>query len=828
MHKHRLFSLIATFILIISSVIIEPRAIQAATITFLDVPVTNPAYAPISQLVAAGVISSNPYFFPSRPLSRAELSKMLIGAGRYQSVFTGYTNPTSIYCDVPSNHWAASYIATLTTYQIINGSGTNQCSLSKNFYPELSITRADASKMILKMYSLSFNDDPFSNFSTAIQLGLVEATGNPYQLLTRSEASQIIIRAMTYYSEHYYEIVAARNQVNQTTSNTTYSRRSSSRSSRSSNDFVPPTNSFTQIVLNGNSGSPSTEITTPTPTPTVSASPSSAPSTTPSPSATPTISASPSTSPSPTLSPTPSPSSSPSTSPSPTSSPSPTPSSSPSSTPSATPSPTATPSTTPSPTTSPTPSVDDLTYQIGSVSVQDYWISTTGNDSNPGTQAQPFATFTHAWSLVPLNTTLTSGFRFHVLTGTYSAPDLYIEDRLGSATAPIIFQGEGSVTINGNFNSRNLKYVYFINLSYTSPNDIMHFELGDHILLRNVTLRSPSRGAQEGLKVNQSQYMYVEDSDISGAHDNSVDFVAVQYGHVVRSKIHDSEDWCMYTKGGSASLRIEGNEFFDCGTGGFTAGQGTGFEYMTAPWLQYEAYDIRVVNNIIHNTDGAGLGVNGGYNILMANNTMYQVGARDHTIEIVFGSRSCDGEIANCRAHHNLGGWGPNATDSEVFIGNKHVRILNNIVYNPANPADAIFAIYGPRPTPGGSNAPNPAVTDSDLVIAGNAIWNGNSDTSLGLGDSQGCLDTNPTCNTAQLRANNAINTVEPELNNPSIGNYKLQNRADFSSIAVALPTFSWADVPGSGIPTNTTITNLAYTKYRDGTDVTSRLPGAY
>jgi hypothetical protein len=43
---------------------------------------------------------------------------------------------------------------------------------------------------------------------------------------------------------------------------------------------------------------------------------------------------------------------------------------------------------------------------------------------------------------------------------------------------------------------------------------------------------------------------------------------------------------------------------------------------MTAPWIQYEAYDIKFVNNIIHDTDGAGIGVNGGYNILMAYNTI--------------------------------------------------------------------------------------------------------------------------------------------------------------------------------------------------------------
>lgn len=161
------------------------------------------------------------------------------------------------------------------------------------------------------------------------------------------------------------------------------------------------------------------------------------------------------------------------------------------------------------------------------------------------------------------------------------------------------------------------------------------------------------RLAHDLVKVNQCQYMYIEDCDISGADDNAVDFVAVQYGHVHGNRIHNAQDWCMYTKGGfegsevwwypmgetthasdvgtvgdcnkhhrsnctwcdvwanwavrccvlwsfvapaggSAYISVSENEFFDCGTGGFTAGQGTGLEFMVAPWLHYSAYAITV------------------------------------------------------------------------------------------------------------------------------------------------------------------------------------------------------------------------------------------
>jgi hypothetical protein len=49
-------------------------------------------------------------------------------------------------------------------------------------------------------------------------------------------------------------------------------------------------------------------------------------------------------------------------------------------------------------------------------------------------------------------------------------------------------------------------------------------------------------------QVNQVQGMYIEDSDILNAGDNGVDFVAVQYGHICRTKIHEA-NWCIYAKG---------------------------------------------------------------------------------------------------------------------------------------------------------------------------------------------------------------------------------------------------------------------------------------
>lgn len=44
----------------------------------------------------------------------------------------------------------------------------------------------------------------------------------------------------------------------------------------------------------------------------------------------------------------------------------------------------------------------------------------------------------------------------------------------------------------------------------------------------------------------------------------------------------------------------------------------------TGPWLEYEGYGMKLTNNVIYDVWGAGLGVNGGYSILVAHNTMYR------------------------------------------------------------------------------------------------------------------------------------------------------------------------------------------------------------
>jgi hypothetical protein len=352
----------------------------------------------------------------------------------------------------------------------------------------------------------------------------------------------------------------------------------------------------------------------------------------------------------------------------------------------------------------------------------DLWVKPgDGSDRAGGTRSKPLRTVSAAWRRAGDGTTI------HVLPG-----------RVGVGGSPNYWEKKTGVRVVGHgrrgrvslpaLNMFALRRVTLKNLTVRGD---VHCERCSRWALKRVVIRAG--GAQEGLKVNQSDHIRVIGSDISNAGDNSLDFVAVQYATIARNRIHRAGDWCAYAKGGSAYIRVFDNELYDCGTGGFTAGQGTGLQFMTPPWFQYEAYDVRVYGNRIHDTEGAGLGVNGGYNVLLANNRLRRVGSRSHAIEVVHGGRSCDGRPGDegrerCGRYIEQGAWGTTAVDdgnNYVRIPNRHVFVFNNSVLKSRGADD--YSIHEPydSETQRASNAPSPARADDDLRRGGNDFAGG-------------------------------------------------------------------------------------------------------
>jgi len=452
-------------------------------------------------------------------------------------------------------------------------------------------------------------------------------------------------------------------------------------------------------------------------------------------------------------------------------------------------------------------------FPIGSGPWREVWVDpAAGDDSHSGTtRGDALRTVTEAWRRIPLQQTLIAeGVRIKLTAGNHVVPN-YWESRWGSFAAPIVIEsadGPGLARLPGS-SFFDVRHLYLIGLYFMGGDggDGLHCEQCYYLLLRQVTVdgnATRKRGVQEGLKINQSQYVFVEDSDLFGAGDNALDFVAVQYGHITGTKIHDAVDWCGYVKGGAFDITVENSEFFDCGTGGFTVGQGSGFQFMAAPFLHYEGEHVRVLNNFVHDVEGAAFGVNGGYNVTIAYNTAWRVGARSHVFEAVHGSRSCDEApqsataVALCRERLSQGGWGT-ADEGGQWIPNRRVSFLNNVIYNPPGSASRWqhFQIAAPVSPPAGSNVPAPARADDLLSIRGNVIWNGAADLPLGIEGSDACTASNADCNAEQLRRDNTINTVEPRFVDFAHGDLRpLPQSAWLSSRTFSMPAFDNLDRP--------------------------------
>jgi len=212
---------------------------------------------------------------------------------------------------------------------------------------------------------------------------------------------------------------------------------------------------------------------------------------------------------------------------------------------------------------------------------------------------------------------------------------------------------------------------------------------------------------------------------------------------------------------------------------------------------------------------------------------LYRVGERSHVLEAVFGSRSCDGDAVTCQVHLNAGGWGTAVTGgAEVApIPNRHVYFVANVVDNPS-PYQSQWQqleVQGPQTPPAASNVPDPAHADDDLRFLGNVIWNGLPDHPLGLGDGTGCDDGNPTCNAAQILADNSINSLAPSFANAAANDFHLVlGSALAAATSPAIPAFPGGDLPGPPAPP-AAIVDFAVACDRDGSmRPAGGPPGAY
>lgn len=459
-------------------------------------------------------------------------------------------------------------------------------------------------------------------------------------------------------------------------------------------------------------------------------------------------------------------------------------------------------------------------YDIGSPVLKNLWVDPVSgrDDADGSSRTQALRTLLAAWNRIPQRLD-GHGWQILLCPGKYEPQPhghIWLDDRKGTRECPIVIRpadAPQSSVLPGVFFRRS-SFVYLLDVRLEAPgnmqvipsdNIVLHYADCEDLLVRGVTavgLEGPNGLPFLTLKANQCLRIYIEDGDYSGASGNALDYVAVHYGHIVRNRFHKTKAECMYVKGGSAYHLIAGNEMFDGKNHGVLAGQATGFQYMVPPWLHYEAYDIKIVNNVIHDA-GSGLATFGGYNILMAWNTCYRVGSNRDAIVLGTGGRGWFGDRpSNVDEYLRLGGWSQPQGSEGYNIPCKNVLVCNNVIYNPDGYESrcATFGISGPVPTPEGSNLPNPSRTDDGLVIRGNVIWNGPATKPL-LDDveKEYHLAAKPTFDPAELLRNNAINNLRPELIDPDRGDFRpVPNGNLYSQPLAVTPDFTWTDAPTS------------------------------
>ena len=360
-----------------------------------------------------------------------------------------------------------------------------------------------------------------------------------------------------------------------------------------------------------------------------------------------------------------------------------------------------------------------------------YVNASRGHDTAPGTETQPLRTVIAAWNRIPVARPLHEPYTI-VLEPGHWRPDQtpnYWESRWGSAGAPLQLRAQhpGTATLPA-INMYDVRWMTFSGLRFRDRFDLFHCERCHHVTIDH-TRFDGSPQLLDTVKFNQSTWIFLRHDRITGASQNPLQFVAVQHGAVTDSELANGGDWCAYFKGGSAGLTVSRNRVHDCRTGGLLAGQGTGLQFMVAPYFRYEAYEIVMAGNWVWHMRGAGIGVNGGEAISLTDNRLWDTGQASHTVEIDFGLRTCDGHPGDpgrqrCAQYLSQGAWGTTRVDdgtNQVRIPDRDITVAGNVIANPRRQGDELLDIAAPfdGPSQGGSGL-GAVRTDSGLRIYDN------------------------------------------------------------------------------------------------------------
>ncbi len=492
-------------------------------------------------------------------------------------------------------------------------------------------------------------------------------------------------------------------------------------------------------------------------------------------------------------------------------------------------------------------------YNIGTVTVKEIWVDpVNGKDVNDGTtRALAYKTLNYAMANVPsLTPFTTTGYKIMLVAGEYSgddSPPTYFSYQ-GTAKYPVIIQaadGAGTAKLPS-MSLSDCSYFYLIdlNIQTTTGADAVGCSGSNHVLIRHCNIDGQDTAkillSQNTVGINGSQYCYIEDCSITNAYGANMHFSASQHHQIIRSTLQYSSADGIAIEYGSADILFARNTIRHTTKNAVYVGAiGVGYlDGFSLSWAHYDAYAIRVVNNIITDCDSAAFVCNGGYDVLFAYNTLYKVGGyAPSLIRLGLGKRTCS-ELAQqsiCKEYLDSGAWGTihtyDSDDDVAWIPNTHLYIYNNVFYNPAGyeTTSSQFTFGEPKQALLHASCPKPANTDNDLQIKGNIIWNGTAAKPLGITATSGAQPSNPTCNATLLNSANTINTQEPLLVNPENNDFHPIVGGAIANVSIfPVPDFTWSDLPSKPKEPLVGLSNIVANDFEGATRTNVFIPGAF
>jgi hypothetical protein len=141
------------------------------------------------------------------------------------------------------------------------------------------------------------------------------------------------------------------------------------------------------------------------------------------------------------------------------------------------------------------------------------------------------------------------------------------------------------------------------------------------------------RAVEACIKGSQGKNVYIEDSDLHGAGEVSggdemamevLDFVGVNGGHVVRTRIHSGPTVLVMLKGGTSDLLLAFNEIYDqrpSGDAAIQVGQWTTPEFFQPRTADHEAERVVAYANFVHDVGGPFFAFQGAHDCAAIHNT---------------------------------------------------------------------------------------------------------------------------------------------------------------------------------------------------------------